>query len=213
MTTDYLDKTIDFYNAHSRGQVTNKPHITLTQELTRFTRYVPAGRILDQGCSFGRDTDWFAKAGYETVGIDLSPGMIAESKKRYPDLNFQVMDVRHLDFSDEYFDGVWSSATLLHLNPDDIDTAMQEVNRVLKPGGVFYVSFMLGSTNSYETREQTMDGQPLSRFFTDHTDSSLRRLLGSHGLRIIEGDTANERKRHGADKRNMNWLNFFARKP
>ncbi len=43
------------------------------------------GRLLEIGCGTGFYTAWLAKRGYEVVGIDLSPNMIEEARRRCPD--------------------------------------------------------------------------------------------------------------------------------
>lgn len=53
-------------------------------------------RILDVGCGTGHLTADIAASGAEVLGIDSSEEMIAEARKRYPRLRFEVMDAREL---------------------------------------------------------------------------------------------------------------------
>lgn len=51
----------------------------------------PGGRVLDAGCGVGLDAARLAERGHEVVGIDASPGMIAEAARRTPGLTLRVL--------------------------------------------------------------------------------------------------------------------------
>jgi ubiquinone/menaquinone biosynthesis C-methylase UbiE len=61
---------------------------------------------LDLGCGTGRDASLFLTGkDYEYTGIDLSTGMIDEAKKLFPKVTFRQMDLSHLEFNNDSFDG------------------------------------------------------------------------------------------------------------
>jgi SAM-dependent methyltransferase len=96
-------------------------------------------RVLDVGCGSG----WFAKACAETGATvwasDLSRRGVRGARDRYPAAGlFQVGDVYHMAFADSSFDIVLLSEVLEHL--EDIDRALAEVVRVLRPGGQLLAS-------------------------------------------------------------------------
>ena len=64
------------------------------------------------------------------VGIDWVPTTLKAAKVMNPQATFQVADVRHLPFADNQFDMVFSHGCLIHIHPEDIDQAIQEVFRV-----------------------------------------------------------------------------------
>ena len=134
------------------------------QYTERFTSHMPepmlaaaglksAARVLDVGTGTGviaLDVVKRLGQGTEVVGIDLSDGMLATAaaKARAAGLDEQVsflkMDAENLDFEDESFDAVLSLYALRHFpNPDK---ALQEMFRVLKPGGAVVVA--VGSSPS-----------------------------------------------------------------
>lgn len=89
----------------------------------------PQGLILDNGCGTGELMEFLNSR--EVVGCDISFNMLKNAKKRS---NFLVKcDSEKLPFKDKSFDVVYVKALLHHLN--DIDSAIQEIKRVLKPGG------------------------------------------------------------------------------
>lgn len=91
-------------------------------------------RILDAGCGPGRDTLWFHRRGFQVIGVDLSAGMLAEARRRAPGVEFRQADLRNLDFPPGYFDGIWASASLLHLPRPDVRRTLESFNRLLGHG-------------------------------------------------------------------------------
>ena len=95
-------------------------------------------RVLEIGVGLGADHQKFAEAGAKLWGIDLTERAIAHTRHRLEcfDLtsDLAVGDAEALDFSDESFDRVYSWG-VLHHSPDT-PTAIKEVHRVLKRGGL-----------------------------------------------------------------------------
>lgn len=74
------------------------------------------------------------------TAIDLSPAVAARAAARVP-VGAVVSDVRSLPFPDGTFDGVLSTSTLDHFDDTrEIDAALRELARVLRPGGVLVVT-------------------------------------------------------------------------
>jgi len=92
-------------------------------------------RILDIGCGHGVDVLKYEKS-MDAYGIDCSPFMIGEAKKRvaHPD-RVQVADMRKIPFETAFFDIVVSRFAIHYLNT--LDDFFAEVARVLKPQGRF----------------------------------------------------------------------------
>jgi ubiquinone/menaquinone biosynthesis C-methylase UbiE len=77
--------------------------------------------------------------GAQTIGVDLSPGMIALAKKANPGIDFRVAEVEHLPFSDQSFDGVVCNFGLGHFPCPEASIA--ECVRTLKLGGRIALSW------------------------------------------------------------------------
>jgi SAM-dependent methyltransferase len=72
----------------------------------------------------------------QVVGVDISPAIASSAGTRYPDLEAVVADIRALPFPDDFFDGIVSNSTLDHFaGPNEVETAIGELQRVLRPGG------------------------------------------------------------------------------
>jgi SAM-dependent methyltransferase len=101
---------------------------------TAFTAVVEAGpsRVLEVGCGMGQFAERLARVGSsDVVATDLSPRMVELTKERGVDA--RVADVQALPFADAEFDCVVANAMLYHVS--DLDLALQELARVLKPSG------------------------------------------------------------------------------
>ena len=75
------------------------------------------------------------------VGIDVSPAVVASARRRYPELEGVVADVRRLPFRDGEFDVAVSISTLDHFeSADELRAGLEELARVLGPGGRLVVT-------------------------------------------------------------------------
>ena len=90
-------------------------------------------RILDIAAGTGTSSMALRVPGAEVVAADFSQGMIAEGKKRYPDLEFVFADAMKLPFKKPEFHAVTMSFGLR--NVQDHKVALGEFHRVLMPGG------------------------------------------------------------------------------
>lgn len=102
-------------------------------------KHCPPGRLLDLGCGSGRMLPPLVKAGFAPVGLDCSSAMLAQAKAK-PGLRLVQADAgQGLPFGDARFDIVISlHASIIHLHqPALLQTAIAEVSRVLKRGGIF----------------------------------------------------------------------------
>jgi SAM-dependent methyltransferase len=94
----------------------------------------PGERILDAGCGTGRHIGRLLAAGATVTGLDLSEGMLAVARSRFPDVAFAQGDLQaRWPFADGAFDAVLCALVGEHL--DDLDAVAEEMRRVITPGG------------------------------------------------------------------------------
>lgn len=107
--------------------------------------------ILDAGCGPGRDTEYFHTNGYNPIGIDISKPMVERACRTRPG-TYQRMDIRHLAFNADTFDGVWCPGSIYFLPPLEMQAALREFRRVLTQGGLLNVAFKLGDGEDTQDR-------------------------------------------------------------
>jgi ubiquinone/menaquinone biosynthesis C-methylase UbiE len=94
-------------------------------------------RLLDCGCGTGSSALPMLARGYEVVGVDVSPGMLALAREKLgPDVRLEPADMRRLPVLGA-FDLVWSVADgVNYLGPDELVPAFEGFRRNLAPGGL-----------------------------------------------------------------------------
>ncbi len=99
--------------------------------------YAQGKRVLELGCGTGLIMDRIAPYAESLVGIDLSPGMAKKAQERGHDA--RVGSVTDLPFEDRSFDVAFSFKVLAHV--PEIEKALAEAARVVRPGGVILAEF------------------------------------------------------------------------
>jgi ubiquinone/menaquinone biosynthesis C-methylase UbiE len=125
--------TREFFDEVERHRYFVEPHI---REVAQFPEH-KGKRLLEVGVGLGTDHRQFVLNGVRTVGIDLTPRAIQMTRQR---LNLHGLtsnlcntDAEKLPFKEDSFDVVYSFGVLLCTPNTDI--AIQEIHRVLRPGG------------------------------------------------------------------------------
>lgn len=121
-------------------------------------------RILDIGIGGGRTAGLLAD-GRDYTGIDYTAGMVERARANHPTLRFEHMDARDLSaFPDASFDlVVFSFNGIDSVDPDGRVRVLEEVSRVLSPGGRFVFSTFhkdwqgFNALPDYRRVEWTMD--------------------------------------------------------
>ena len=100
------------------------------------------GKVLDIGCGTGRTTETLRRMGFNVIGIDYSKPMIDKAKELYSECKFEVMDATNLTFLSESFDSILFSFNGIDYISSEFERkkALNEINRVLKPSGIFAFS-------------------------------------------------------------------------
>lgn len=102
------------------------------------------GPVADLGCGPGRVTAYLRDIGLPAFGVDLSPGMVAEARRRHPDLRFDVGTMSPLDLADGSLRGALAWYSLVHTPPEELELYVTEFHRVLAPGGHLLLAFKVG---------------------------------------------------------------------
>jgi SAM-dependent methyltransferase len=95
------------------------------------SKYMPTGTILDAGCGTGLNLRWLPVG---SIGLDINPRNIEVVQRRLPQFESVLGDIEDMPFEDETFSGVICTEVLEHV--PDPHTALKQIWRVLRPGGV-----------------------------------------------------------------------------
>jgi len=124
----------------------------------------------------------FHSHGYETTGIDLDKKQV-EKANAYGLFSNQLLniikgDMTKLDFEDNSFDFVYSYNSIFHMKKKDIKVAIDEMIRVLKPGGLMFVNFL--SVDDFRCGEgphlgdnqyEQMDDEPVIHSYFEYDEA------------------------------------------
>jgi ubiquinone/menaquinone biosynthesis C-methylase UbiE len=139
MTDQNKQNEIAFFDSYAAADsydvFTVESNRRLVDAIIRLGRFKSGSRVADLGCGSGVFTDLLHRYGCVSVGLDLSPKLIALGRQKYPQVEFIEGDVECLPFPSASLDGVLLSGIVHHL-PDPSRCAA-EVHRVLRPGGRF----------------------------------------------------------------------------
>jgi demethylmenaquinone methyltransferase/2-methoxy-6-polyprenyl-1,4-benzoquinol methylase len=103
------------------------------RRLTAEAAVRPGDKVLDACCGTGDLAIAASRAGGNVTGLDFSPAMLARARRKAPGLEWIEGDLLALPFADASFD----SATVGFgvRNVEDLGRAIQELRRILRPGG------------------------------------------------------------------------------
>ncbi|MFC2040945.1 class I SAM-dependent methyltransferase [Chloroflexota bacterium] len=103
-------------------------------------RWIPesCGKILEIGCSSGYFTRRLLDKAQEVHGIDINEKHIQMARSKYPEIDFRVSTATHLPYEDNLFDVLVMLEVYEHI--EDERKVIEEIFRVLKPGGVLILS-------------------------------------------------------------------------
>ncbi len=94
-----------------------------------------AGRVLDLGCGAGEPiAKWLSARGFAVTGVDFAGPILAIARRRWPDGDWRLGDMRELDLG-ERFAGIVAWDSFFHLTPDEQEACLPRVCAHLEPGG------------------------------------------------------------------------------
>jgi Methylase involved in ubiquinone/menaquinone biosynthesis len=110
--------------------------------------------FLDLGCGLGRHSLQFARAGFAVSSFDLSPEAVASVTERAAAEGLRIAAVRgdmmDLPYADSSMDCLLAYHVISHTDTEGIKKVIAEIERVLRPGGEFYLSLCSKSSRGYK---------------------------------------------------------------
>ncbi len=158
--------------------------------LNLFVKHLGASaRILDLGCGPGQYARRFVAVGHWVVAVDNSAEMIAELGRRgAPEqLTAVCADMRKLDFPADSFDGIFASASLIHITEDELPAVLATLRRVLRSTGVMMANFAISDRGLRFERRSAKTYSSQGRFFQHFASADIvLSHLEAAGFSLVE---------------------------
>lgn len=172
-----------------------------------FIGLVGAGAlVLDGGCGNGIKMKYLVDHGLSAEGMDFSEKMIELARARVPFANCFVRDLRDMEALDRMYDGIYLSASLLHLYKHEIVGALRGLAKHLKNGGYLYIAVKERREHEAEEeikRESNL-GYEYERFFSYFSVDEVVKYLTLTGLHLVSARSTTSGRR--------NWIQVIGRK-
>ncbi len=107
----------------------------------------PNTKVLDLCCGSGQTTQLLVQRSHHVTGLDASPLSIRRAKQNVPEAEYIEAFAENMPIANDSFDLVHTSAAMHEMEASQLRQILQEVYRVLKPGGVFTMVDFHAPTN------------------------------------------------------------------
>jgi len=188
--------SINVFNQIAPGWYNFRHWSIFRTELEALANRWRQGRLLNIGCAHGPDFLPF-RQDFELSGVDFSAEMLKLAQRYSGKFGFGVSlslaDVRHLPYPDETFNWAISVATYHHIKGDgERLKALQELGRVLKPGGEAFITvwnrwqhrfWFRGKETKVPWRTK---GETLYRYYYLFSYPEMERLAKKAGFEVLK---------------------------
>jgi SAM-dependent methyltransferase len=179
---DTYDQIAEAYADYYFHEFDHKP---LDRELLdRFAAQVRGrGLVCDLGCGPGEVAHYLRSRSVEMVGVDLSPRMVAVARRLNPGIEFTEGNMLALDVPTGAWAGIAAFYCIIHIPREKVGLALQEMKRVLMPGGRLLLAFHVGQETLHLDEWW---GQPVSADFIFFEKDEMEGYLRAAGFEIEE---------------------------
>jgi SAM-dependent methyltransferase len=200
------DKLAKEYALHLSDELQHKPFDR--EVLTRFAHHTKnRGALCDLGCGPGHVTRFLNDLQAPVFGIDVSPNMVSEARRLNPGLDFREGDMLALDLPSGSVAGIVAFYAIVHLPPEHLSLAFNEMFRALESDGLVLMAFHVGDEI---VRPDELWGVPLTMDFYLHQTATICQGLEAAGFAVEE---VAEREPYPEVEYQSRRAYIFARKP
>ena len=177
------DRVAADYAAHFSDEMLEKPFDRKMLDWLA-VRVGDRGTICDMGCGPGQVARYLFEHGVKSCGVDLSPEMVDSARDLNPDIPFQQGDMLALtNIADNSYGGVAAFYSIIHIPRPTLNQALQELKRILCPGGTLLLTFHIGEETIH--REEWW-GKEVSIDFIFFETEEMKAHLRTEGFELEE---------------------------
>lgn len=180
------------YSKREAGSTQNYPCEDLVITINRYCSGLDASsmKLLDVGFGCGNNLKFLARKGFDCYGVEVSRSAVTTAVQNLAEEGLQAVlkpiENHRYPFSDHFFDIVVAWNSLPYTDEESLQSALSEIKRTLKPGGMFFATFATfkdsrvteGRKISEETFEVTISNQGGSVVHAARDEDHLRKLFG-----------------------------------
>lgn len=107
-----------------------------------------SGALLDAGCGPGHWTAFLGEGSRSVSGIDVSTGLLASARERFPHVSFTRASFRAVPVEEGALGGILAWYALIHTPPADLPEVLREFARAVAPGGSILIGFFDGEARA-----------------------------------------------------------------
>jgi SAM-dependent methyltransferase len=169
--------------AGTYGTTPTPLHLVEQPYVWRLLNELPLGTLLDAGCGTGRHAAYATQIGHTVIGVDPSAAMLERAREEVPGADFRDGHLGALPVDDASVDAALCALTLGHLA--DIEPAIAELARVLRPGGRLCIS-EIHPSSVLIGGHAILPGSDTVRWIRKfpHSISTYLAVFARHGLRV-----------------------------
>lgn len=194
-----------YADLYSKYRILGTPFLPYRDMPVILDKYSNGKNALDYGCGTGESTLFLKSLDYDVISVDINDKMLEIANKRDPNGNYIKINTGVLPFNEDTFDLVFCSFVLLEISTkEEILNIIDQINRVLKNGGIFisisateqtYKRQWLTLNTNFTENKKIASGSKVRMHFKDinltiydyyWTEEDYIQIFQSAGLRIEE---------------------------
>lgn len=131
-------------------------------------------QVADLGCGPGRVAAFLAREQLDVIGIDVSSELLVRARRAHPHVPFAQGRLDDLPFVDDALAGAVCWYSIIYTPPDLLDGVLEEVARVIAPGGLVLLAFQAGTGDAVAKADAYGTGISLTSYQHDVGDIAHR---------------------------------------